>query len=379
MNDLILDNLIKEKRDITNISYILEDSSLFFETGYKVLQNQEKNGFIKAVKVIHNGKIKLIYDISKYKSLASIMPGLNAASFLIIMSKLFDIICETIENGFMQIENININFENIFIDTNNLSVNLIYIPVNTECNGNSKSLFEERLKGNIARAISANRNIDNELVNKLYSNLSLANNTIEMLRDYINTLSYTNTNYNQINNRVDSKVNIERKSAPSIPVKSEELKSNKESKFISAIKGVFKFNNKKDRTKVSYEKNRKVQAPINNNDSLETEVLSGDMFIPTIAIVREDALESVNIPITKENFLIGKSVQMADGVISFNKAISRIHCRIIYIDGRYFIKDEKSVNGTFVNNRRVPVDGQVHIYLGDIIRRANSDFQVKSI
>ncbi|MGL4330132.1 MAG: FHA domain-containing protein [Clostridium sp.] len=379
MNDLILDNLIKEKRDITNISYILEDSSLFFETGYKVLQNQEKNGFIKAVKVIHNGKIKLIYDISKYKSLASIMPGLNAASFLIIMSKLFDIICETIENGFMQIENININFENIFIDTNNLNVNLIYIPVNTESNGNSKSLFEERLKGNIARAISANRNIDNELVNKLYSNLSLANNTIEMLRDYINTLSYTNTNYNQINNRVDSKVNIERKSAPSIPVKSEELKSNKESKFISAIKGVFKFNNKKDRTKVSYEKNRKVQAPINNNDSLETEVLSGDMFIPTIAIVREDALESVNIPITKENFLIGKSVQMADGIISFNKAISRIHCRIIYIDGRYFIKDEKSVNGTFVNNRRVPVDGQVPIKTGDIIRLANSDFQVKSI
>ena len=379
MNDLILDNLIKEKRDITNISYILEESSLFFETGYKVLQNQEKNGFIKAVKVIHNGKIKLIYDISKYKSLASIMPGLNAASFLIIMSKLFDILCETIENGFMQIENININFENIFIDTNNLSVNLIYIPVNTECNGNSKSLFEERLKGNIARAISANRNIDNELVNKLYSNLSLANNTIEMLRDYINTLSYTNTNYNQIDNRVDSKVNIERKSAPSIPVKSEELKSNKESKFISAIKGVFKFNNKKDRTKVSYEKNRKVQAPINNNDSLETEVLSGDMFIPTIAIVREDALESVNIPITKENFLIGKSVQMADGVISFNKAFSRIHCRIIYIDGRYFIKDEKSVNGTFVNNRRVPVDGQVPIKTGDIIRLANSDFQVKSI
>lgn len=379
MNDLILDNLIKEKRDITNISYILEDNSLFFETGYKVLQNQEKNGFIKAVKVIHNGKIKLIYDISKYKSLASIMPGLNAASFLIIMSKLFDIICETIENGFMQIENININFENIFIDTNNLSVNLIYIPVNTECNGNSKSLFEEILKENIARAISANRNIDNELVNKLYSNLSLANNTIEMLRDYINTLSYTNTNYNQINNRVDSKVNIERKSAPSIPVKSEELKSNKESKFISAIKGVFKFNNKKDRTKVSYEKNRKVQAPINNNDSLETEVLSGDMFIPTIAIVREDALESVNIPITKENFLIGKSVQMADGVISFNKAISRIHCRIIYIDGRYFIKDEKSANGTFVNNRRVHVDGQVPIKTGDIIRLANSDFQVKSI
>ena len=88
MNDLILDNLIKEKRGITNISYILEDSSLFFETGYKVLQNQEKNGFIKAVKVIHNGKIKLIYDISKYKSLASIMPGLNAASFLILFVKL---------------------------------------------------------------------------------------------------------------------------------------------------------------------------------------------------------------------------------------------------------------------------------------------------
>ena len=74
MNNLVLDNLIKESRDSTNISYMLEQEDLFYETGYKVLQNQEKNGFIKCVKVSHNGKIKLVYDISKYKSFQSIDP-----------------------------------------------------------------------------------------------------------------------------------------------------------------------------------------------------------------------------------------------------------------------------------------------------------------
>ena len=121
MNDLFLKNLIIEKKDITNISYILEDNSLFFQTGYKVLQNQENNGFIKAVKVIHNGKVRLLYDISKYKSLLSIISMINGQEFLTILSKLLEIICEASKNGFMQIENININFEDIYVDINNIN------------------------------------------------------------------------------------------------------------------------------------------------------------------------------------------------------------------------------------------------------------------
>ena len=86
MNDLFLKNLIIEKKYFTSISYILEDNSLFFQTGYKVLQNQENNGFIKAVKVIHNGKVRLLYDISKYKSLLSIISMINGQEFLTILS-----------------------------------------------------------------------------------------------------------------------------------------------------------------------------------------------------------------------------------------------------------------------------------------------------
>ena len=59
--------------------------------------------------------------------------------------------------------------------------------------------------------------------------------------------------------------------------KSEELKSNKESKFISAIKGVFKFNNKKDRTKVSYE----------NEESFSSNTYSSNgIFTYSVRIIR---------------------------------------------------------------------------------------------
>jgi hypothetical protein len=60
---------IYEQRDAQSVTYILEDSSLFYSTGYKVLKSQEGKGFVKCNHLTHNGKDKLVYDISKYKSI----------------------------------------------------------------------------------------------------------------------------------------------------------------------------------------------------------------------------------------------------------------------------------------------------------------------
>lgn len=392
MNDLIVNNLIKEKKDTTNISYILEDNSLFFETGYKVLQNQEKNGFIKAVKVIHNGKIKLIYDISKYKSLSSIIPELTEQNFIIVLAKLFDILCETIDNGFMQIENININFENIFIDSNNLNLYLIYIPINIQSNSSSKVAFEERLKNNIFKVISSHLNMNSEVVDKLRSNISLGNSTIEVLRNNVKSLTNFNSsnfgNYNQVQNE---KTRIKNEYINDTLIdfdqgRSDSLKRERKSQgnFIARIKGVFTHSDKK--ANIHERKREYSDVVVNRNsnienqyEALETEVLSEEIFTPTIVLSGVKTPEVINIPITKEKFLIGKNKQMVDGVITFNKAISRIHCKILYKDGRYFLLDEKSANGTYVNNLRVPVNGQVQIKVGDVIKLANSEFIVKPI
>lgn len=83
----------------------------------------------------------------------------------------------------------------------------------------------------------------------------------------------------------------------------------------------------------------------------------------------------VEIPITKPEFLIGKK-DTNDGVISFNKMISRVHCKVIQNGQNYMISDLQSANGTFLNGVKLQPNQPVQLKKGDVIRLANSDFQV---
>mgnify|MGYP000991955945 FL=1 len=54
-------------------------------------------------------------------------------------------------------------------------------------------------------------------------------------------------------------------------------------------------------------------------------------------------------------------------VIVDNKLASRHHAVIQKIRDAYFIRDEKSTNGTFVNGRKIPEGKYFRLYLGDKI------------
>lgn len=96
----------------------------------------------------------------------------------------------------------------------------------------------------------------------------------------------------------------------------------------------------------------------------------------SIRIVAMNAPGGFEIVINKDEVVIGKSAELADAVISFNKMISRKHCRISKRNGSYYISDENSANGTYVNRTRI-APGQLHpLRRGDMIRLADSDFQV---
>ncbi len=84
----------------------------------------------------------------------------------------------------------------------------------------------------------------------------------------------------------------------------------------------------------------------------------------------------VEIAITKNEFLIGKKADMVDGVISFNNMISRLHCKVCQQGQQYTIMDLQSANGTYINKVKLPPNKAFVIKNGDIVRLANSDFQV---
>lgn len=95
-----------------------------------------------------------------------------------------------------------------------------------------------------------------------------------------------------------------------------------------------------------------------------------------IKLVAMNAPEHFELLIDRDNLLIGKKEEIVDKAITFNKMISRKHCRIQCVNGIYYISDEGSANGTYVNGVRVASGQRCQINRGDIIRLADSDFQI---
>lgn len=86
------------------------------------------------------------------------------------------------------------------------------------------------------------------------------------------------------------------------------------------------------------------------------------------------------IPITEDDFIIGKSAEKVSGVIIGNPAISRIHCKIVhYVDSGYYIMDLNSANGTFVNGEKILPEQMVRIQEGTRIKLANQEFVLRGM
>lgn len=95
-----------------------------------------------------------------------------------------------------------------------------------------------------------------------------------------------------------------------------------------------------------------------------------------LKLIAMDVQPKLEVVVNKSEFTIGRKQSSVDGVVSFNKAIGRIHCRILCNQGKYYIEDLNSANGTYVNNVRLQPNKPTSILQGDIVRLANSDFQV---
>lgn len=113
------------------------------------------------------------------------------------------------------------------------------------------------------------------------------------------------------------------------------------------------------------------------SDKRSEKRVSKNTAVKALRIIALDSPTRVEIEVTKDSFVLGKNASAVDGVISFNKMISRVHCRIDRCGDRFTITDLQSANGTYVNRVRLQPNQPQVINNGDVIRLANSDFQVK--
>ena len=78
--------------------------------------------------------------------------------------------------------------------------------------------------------------------------------------------------------------------------------------------------------------------------------------------------------IDKNIFHIGSSKNLVDYIVTENRAVSRTHADIITKGDKYYIYDEKSTNGTFINGSLIEKKKEYEIHSGDTIKLADEEF-----
>lgn len=301
MNALIEKGLLTEMVCGSNFSYVLSDNNNFLPTEYKVLQSQANSCFVKCMKMMFNGKVQIYYLTKGLKPFSTLIPTLDADSFLIIVANLFSDIIEVQSNGFLSCQNIDISFDRIYVDPATYKVRLVYVPLSKRI-FDEKSSFENEIRTSLVKLISSVSTLTSPKTMQFSANLSDGTLRMEDLFAHI-------------------------KGGKSSPNPRKEEKH-------------------------------------------------GQTQPGSLRIIAMNAPTRVEIAVTKDEFLIGKKADICDGVVTFNKMISRSHCKINKKQNQYTVTDLQSANGTFVNKVRLQPFQPYVIHHGDVIRMANTDFQV---
>ena len=80
------------------------------------------------------------------------------------------------------------------------------------------------------------------------------------------------------------------------------------------------------------------------------------------------------IELGKPSFVLGKNPEKSDYAVADNTNISRVHAVITMRNGRYYVMDQNSTNGTFINGRIIKAGQETEILPGDCLMLANEEF-----
>ncbi len=330
MNLLVEKGVLREMECGSNFAYILNDNSLFLSTEYKVLQSQVNSSFVRCMKMQYNGKTELYYLVENNKPLSAMLSRLEPDQFMIVVSSLLAGIIDVKSNGFLSCNNIDSTFEHIYVDQATFKVSLVYLPL-SQHEYHDDALFENALRENLVRVISGISQLTSVKTTQLCADLQNGMFSIE-----------------EIYSRM-GRTGIEE------PVIKRDILSDIKPDILPEIEPV----------------KPKPSGFLKVPDSL----MPGPQVTASMRLIALDAPTRLQINITKAEFYIGRR-ETNDGVVSYNSMIGRTHCKVIRNGEQYLIVDLQSVNGTYVNGVRLQSGSPASVKNGDIVRLANSDFQV---
>lgn len=321
-------NRLTETVGANNISYILNNNADFSVTGYKVMHNNSFSGMVRCAKLMYNGKIKLLYLVDGKKPLSLVISRFGTNELCTVITNILQKVIDIKANGFFLAENLNLDYDKIFVDTTDNSVHLVYFPLAAFDTGKMVS-FETNVRAAFTRLFSDFTVFDTPIFSQLLNDIMKSDLPLDVvMRNF--------------------KANLKGQMVKDAP-----------SGFRSSI------SDERDLDRTNIVSGFKRVRP-----------QSAESFSPSIQppLTLKGTNTSLRLVIQREDFIIGKNPAIAHGVITDNSAISRMHCRIIYNSGKYYIQDEGSANGTFINGNRLRKGERSELKNGDAVQLANSRF-----
>lgn len=155
-----------------------------------------------------------------------------------------------------------------------------------------------------------------------------------------------------------------------------------------------KYISREERAVVNVLKNKAVTMQQTMQQQIMQQVMQGSMDGTTvlsddsISIQQMQQMQPVNyhfasltrqvtgekIELGKPSFVLGKNPEKSDYAVADNTNISRVHAVITMRNGRYYVMDQNSTNGTFINGRIIKAGQETEILPGDCLMLANEEF-----
>lgn len=142
---------IREVQNTMNTSYILKNNEMFYDIGFKVMQNQENGYLLQCYRLKYNGQVKLTYFTEEYISLEKALVEMEISKLENVLFHLCEA-CIQVENlGFLNLACVDNRLEKIFVDSNTNAIKLIYLPVNVVGIHKNCNTFESEIRSQLIK------------------------------------------------------------------------------------------------------------------------------------------------------------------------------------------------------------------------------------
>lgn len=118
------------KQDGQYLSFVLDKTSDFYMTGYRILRKQADKGLLYCEKIWLNGCIKLLYPISRLSPLSYDVFSWKKEQVLPNIQKIVSVLKDFAANGFLQPETIRPELDHMYIEKATGRIFLVALPLN---------------------------------------------------------------------------------------------------------------------------------------------------------------------------------------------------------------------------------------------------------